>query len=83
MVWRDLFLFPATKVKLMSSQSVITPIQKWLLAQGKCVSCGKDLTEEERVPSNGHFLITCECRRVFVWEPAQELYRRAFLEDVR
>lgn len=74
---------PGHKSETMNSESVITSMQQWLLAQGKCVSCGKDLGDVDRIPDNGHFLITCKCRKVFVWEPTTRIYRLAYLEDVR
>lgn len=70
------------KIK-MDSNLIITPIQDWLLSEGKCVGCGRSLDRVGRERKNGHSFVTCVCRRVFVWEPERESFRRANLEDIR
>src|SRR3989344_8136805 len=39
--------------------------------------------KEDKERKNGSFLLTCICRRVFVWHPVENVYRRAYLEDLR
>ena len=55
-------------------KNVIAPIQAWLLSQGRCVGCGKELSGKEKV--------TCSCGRIFVYDKKMEKYRRALLEEV-
>lgn len=64
-------------------KNVIAPIQAWLLSQGRCVGCGRELSDgkaEER--KNGIKKITCECGRIFVFDSGTKKYRRALLEEV-
>jgi hypothetical protein len=67
----------------MESHEVIIPIKKWLLSKSKCTCCGRSLVKYRKERVNGNVLVTCDCRRVFVWLPEVDSFRRAFLEDVR
>jgi len=67
----------------MESREVIVPIKKWLLSKSKCTCCGKSLAKHRKERVNGNIIVTCECRRVFVWLAEIDSFRRAFLEDVR
>lgn len=67
----------------MNPKKIIEPIQMWLLRQGKCVGCGRDLGSGESEKKDGVFLVTCTCRRVFVYHPREAYYRRAFLTDLK
>lgn len=55
-------------------KNVIAPIQAWLLSQGRCVGCGKELGDGEKV--------TCSCGRIFIHDKKTKKYRRALLEEV-
>ena len=55
-------------------KNVIAPIQAWLLSQGRCVGCGKELPKGKKV--------TCGCGRIFIYNPETKKYRRALLEEV-
>lgn len=55
-------------------KNVISPIQAWLLSQGRCVGCGKDLPQGDKV--------TCSCGRVFIRDPKTKKLRRALLSEV-
>jgi len=69
----------ATKVV----KNVIAPIQMWLMGQGKCVGCGKDLTKQKKEEhKKGFEKITCSCRRVYIYDTAKKSYRRALLSEV-
>lgn len=57
-------------------RNVIAPIQAWLLSQGRCVGCGRDL-----VPKGKKRKVTCACGRIFVYE-ANGKWRRAHLAEV-
>jgi len=64
-------------------KNVIAPIQAWLISQGRCVGCGKELDigkKEDR--KDGTVKVTCECGRIFISDPKTKKYRRALLEEV-
>lgn len=64
-------------------KNVIAPIQAWLMAQGRCVGCGKELTLGKK-EDHGHGTqkISCSCGRIFIYDPKTKKYRRALLEEV-
>jgi hypothetical protein len=64
-------------------KNVIAPIQAWLLSQGRCVGCGRPLTEGRRERRrDATEKVTCECGRIFIFDPKTKRYRRALLEEV-
>jgi predicted nucleic acid-binding Zn-ribbon protein len=65
-------------------KNVIAPIQAWLLSQGRCVGCGKPLEDGKKVKrkKEGDYKVTCECGRIFIYNPKTKKYRRALLEEV-
>lgn len=66
----------------MDNRKLIEPMQMWLLMQGRCVACGRELQYQRRQGANGKTLVTCRCNRVFVKEDSLVGYRRATLEDI-
>ncbi|OGY17526.1 MAG: hypothetical protein A3H88_03155 [Candidatus Blackburnbacteria bacterium RIFCSPLOWO2_02_FULL_44_9] len=61
--------------------NVIAPVQVWLLSQGRCVGCGRNLAQGKKsTQKDGSKRVTCECGRIFVSE--DQKYRRALLEEV-
>jgi hypothetical protein len=64
-------------------KNVISPIQAWLLSQGKCVGCGKELSKGKRKSyKKGYEKVTCSCRRIYIYDMNKKRYRRALLEEV-
>jgi len=64
-------------------KNVIAPIQAWLLSQGRCVGCGKELTSgKKEVRKDGTEKINCQCGRIFIHDPKANKYHRALLEEV-
>jgi hypothetical protein len=64
-------------------KNVISPIQAWLMSQGRCVGCGKPLGKTKRKKrKDGTEKVTCECGRIFIYTPKTKKYRRALLEEV-
>jgi predicted nucleic acid-binding Zn-ribbon protein len=64
-------------------KNVIAPIQAWLLSQGRCVGCGRELTAGKKTARrDGTEKVTCECGRIFIFDPKTKRYRRALLEEV-
>lgn len=64
-------------------KDVIAPIQAWLLSQGRCVGCGKELGGgKTKDLADGTKKISCGCGRIFIFDPKTKKYRRALLEEV-
>ncbi|MFZ5933126.1 MAG: hypothetical protein ACOYT7_03590 [Patescibacteria group bacterium] len=64
-------------------KNVIAPIQAWLLSQGRCVGCGRELSAGKREKrKDATEKVTCECGRIFIYDPRTKKYRRALLEEV-
>jgi predicted nucleic acid-binding Zn-ribbon protein len=62
-------------------KNVIAPIQAWLLSQGRCVGCGKDLSAGKLSKSkDSKEKVTCSCGRIYIKYSGK--YRRALLEEV-
>lgn len=56
-------------------KNLISPVQAWLLSQGKCVGCGTPLSKGKKVGNK----IICKCKRIYIQEDGK--YRRAKLEE--
>lgn len=63
-------------------KNVISPVQAWLLSQGRCVGCGRDLSLGKKSKVKAGDKITCECGRIFIQDSKSKKYRRALLEEV-
>jgi len=64
-------------------KNVISPIQAWLLSQGRCVGCGRELSSGKKEKRrDGSSKVTCTCGRIFIQDPKTKRYRRALLEEV-
>jgi predicted nucleic acid-binding Zn-ribbon protein len=64
-------------------KDVIAPIQAWLLSQGRCVGCGKELKDGKASElKDGTKKIVCSCGRIFIHDPKTGKFRRALLEEV-
>jgi len=61
-------------------KNIISPMQAWLLSQGKCVGCGKKLGGGNGATS---VRVTCSCGRVYMYDPQANKYRRATLDEVK
>lgn len=64
-------------------KNVISPIQAWLLSQGRCVGCGRSLSKARKSKNKqGMVKATCSCGRIFIYEESKKRYRRALFEEV-
>ena len=63
-------------------KNLISPIQAWLLSQGRCVGCGESLTSGKTNIVKQKELVSCRCGRVFVRDSKKNLYRRAFFDEI-
>ena len=56
-------------------QLMIDSLQEWLLDQGRCVGCGRLLSQGRQRQKNGYFLITCSCHKIFAYHPDTGSYQ--------
>jgi len=65
-------------------KNIIAPVQAWLLSQGKCVGCGKQLPAQKnkKAKLEDEFFVTCECSRIFVFNEKTGKFRRAKFEEL-
>ena len=64
-------------------KNVIAPVQAWLLSQGRCVGCGRELAQgQSSKRKDGTEKIVCACGRIFIHETKTNRHRRALLEEV-
>ncbi|MBI4033013.1 MAG: hypothetical protein HY377_00620 [Candidatus Blackburnbacteria bacterium] len=64
-------------------KNVISPVQAWLISQGRCVGCGRELSGMKKTArQDGMEKVICECGRIFIRDPKTNKYRRALLEEV-
>jgi len=61
-------------------KNVIAPMQAWLLSQGKCVGCGKLLPKKDE---SGSVRVTCECGRIYIYDPQSTKFRRATFNEAK
>jgi len=66
-------------------QPIKSRVQSELIKRGHCVACCKSLSEADRRPSaqNDHLeIVSCTCRRVYLYDKRLNHYRRALDEEV-
>jgi len=64
-------------------KNIISPIQAWLLSQGRCVGCGNSLKKgKSEKRQDGTKKITCKCGRIFINDSKKKTYRRALFEEI-
>lgn len=63
-------------------KNLISPIQAWLLSQGRCVGCGESISKGSKKNINGLTTVTCRCGRIFVHDIVKDTYRRAMFDEV-
>lgn len=61
-------------------KNIIGPVQAWLLSQGKCVGCGKELVRQK---STGQIVVTCHCGRIYIYDCGADTFRRARLDEIK
>ncbi|MBI3385542.1 hypothetical protein HY031_00490 [Candidatus Gottesmanbacteria bacterium] len=61
-------------------KNIISPVQAWLLSQGRCVGCGRELPQQK---GQGLIKIHCQCGRIYMYDPAAKKYRRATLDEIK
>lgn len=70
----------------MVIKQIIAPVQAWLISQGRCVGCGKELAggkSEKSKKVAGSLKVTCaSCGRIFIKDEKTGKFRRALFEEV-
>jgi len=63
-------------------KNLISPIQAWLLSQGRCVGCGTPLDKGRKKIVRGKTTATCQCGRIFIYNSKTNSYRRALFSEI-
>jgi hypothetical protein len=63
-------------------KNFISPLQTWLLSQGRCVGCGMPLKQGSKVTTKAGEVVTCKCKRAYVFDPVEHSYRRALMNEI-
>ena len=63
-------------------KNLISPIQAWLLSQGRCVGCSEPLSKGVRNQVLRLTTVTCKCGRIFIFNNKKCTYRRALFSEV-
>jgi len=63
-------------------KNLISPIQAWLLSQGRCVGCGTPLAKGKKKQVKGQTTVTCLCGRIFIKDNRKNTYRRALFDEI-
>jgi len=63
-------------------KNLISPIQAWLLSQGRCVGCSEPLSKGTKAIVRGQTTVTCSCGRIFIFDSKRCTYRRALFSEV-
>ncbi|MBU1110181.1 hypothetical protein KKB83_01005 [Patescibacteria group bacterium] len=61
-------------------------VQSELIKRGHCVGCTRSLMEAKRTPysdDSNKEVVTCQCRRVYIYDKLINHYRRAQMNEVR
>jgi len=67
----------------MLFKKLIAPLQQWLMSQGKCVGCGRELNEaKHKEYKKNEELVYCQCNRVYMFTKSNKAYRRALIEEL-
>lgn len=61
---------------------IIAPVQAWILLQGKCVACGKNLALGRKYKrSDNKDKVVCSCSRIYLFDKRTGRYKRASFEE--
>jgi hypothetical protein len=63
-------------------KNLISPIQAWLMSQGRCVGCGTPLSQGKRKEVKGKMNVICRCGRIFIHDSKTNKYRRALFDEI-
>lgn len=61
-------------------KNIISPVQAWLLSQGRCVGCGRELDTPKGKTA---VRVDCQCGRIYMYDSVAGKYRRASLDEIK
>jgi len=66
-------------------KKLVEPLQMWLLSNGRCVGCGKELLKvgKQKNKKNQKVLIICECQRAYIYQKNNKEFRRALNKELK
>jgi hypothetical protein len=63
-------------------KKVLAPVQAWILLQGKCVGCGRNLSLARKIERKDNTQkVICRCNRIFIFDKRKGRYRRASFSE--
>jgi len=65
-------------------KKILAPVQAWILLQGKCVGCGKNLSLGRKLERRDNSQkIICSCGRIFIYDKRRGKYHRATFTEAK
>ncbi len=63
-------------------KNIISPVQAWLISQGRCVGCGTPLKNGKKAKKkDNEFEVICnKCGRIFILDAKTGHFRRALIK---
>lgn len=61
-------------------RSIISPVQAWLVSQGRCVGCGRNIPKAEQ---SGGVKVVCQCGRIYIHDVDSGKFRRATIDEIK
>jgi len=59
-------------------KKILAPVQAWILLQGKCVGCGRNLSLARKLERQDNTQkVICSCGRIFIFDKRKGKYHRA------
>ena len=63
-------------------KKILAPVQAWILLQGKCVGCGRNLALGQKIERQDNTQkVICNCGRIFIFDKRKGKYRRATFSE--
>jgi RNase P subunit RPR2 len=63
-------------------KNLISPVQAYLISQGRCGSCGTPLIKGKRKEVRNKTTVTCRCGRIFIHDSKKNSFRRALFDEI-
>lgn len=57
-------------------EQILAPVRQWLLEEGRCMTCGGELSRGEKKTVGGKEVISCSCGESYLYLPKANLYKR-------
>jgi len=63
-------------------KKILAPVQAWILLQGKCAGCGRNLSQARKIERLGNSQkVICTCGRIYIFDKRRGRYHRATFEE--